>query len=136
MSGLFKPHIQLTAKVMDMELQRQNVVMSNLANISTPNYKARTFEFEDQLQSALNLDARGKMTKTDSGHIPAVFDPNSFGPEWDKAFQPRVIFGADNVDMDKEMASMVKNNMHYSALSAIIKSSLTGIQKAIAEGSK
>ena len=136
MPALFKEHVSLTAKVMDLELQRQNVVMSNLANISTPNYKARTLEFEKELQEALNLDARGKLSKTDKGHIPAVFDVDGFGPNMRKAFQPRVVFGADNVNLDKEMAAMAKNNMHYTALASIIKSTLGGIQKAIAEGSK
>ena len=88
MKGLFSPHIELTGKVMDMQLERQNVVMANLANIKTPGYKALDIEWEQQLQAALGNDARGKMTRTEQGHMPAVFSADSFGSEWTKAFQP------------------------------------------------
>ncbi len=136
MKGLFSPHIELTGKVMDMQLERQNVVMANLANIKTPGYKALDIEWEQQLQAALGNDARGKMTRTEQGHMPAVFSADSFGSEWTKAFQPHVIKGDDSVDLDKEMAKMSKNVLMYKALSTVIKSNFEGIQKAITEGGR
>ncbi len=48
MKSLFESHVNLLGKVMDMQLQRQNVVMSNVANLKTPGYKARNLEFEDE----------------------------------------------------------------------------------------
>ena len=74
MKSLFDKDIGLMSKVMDMQLQRQNVVTSNLANIKTPGYKARTLMFEDELQAALGLDAKGKLSRTSEGHMPAVFN--------------------------------------------------------------
>lgn len=136
MKSLFEPHVNLVGKVMDMQLKRQNVVMSNLANIRTPGYKPRVLEFEDELQSALGLDAKGKVSRTNPGHIPSTFDPNTFGPEWDKKFVPRIVHGEDRVDMDKEMATMAKNSMQYNALVAVMKSNLDGIRNIITEGQK
>ena len=60
MKGLFSNHIQLTGKVLDLRMKRQNVVMSNMANIDTPKYKPLEIEWEGELQAALGLDARGK----------------------------------------------------------------------------
>ncbi|GFM34834.1 flagellar basal body rod protein FlgB [Desulfovibrio subterraneus] len=136
MKSLFSSHMAITEKVLDMQLKRQNVVMSNLANLKTPGYKERTLEFEEDLQKALNLDAQGKMTRTAGSHMPAVFNPDNFGPEWDKVFKPRVVHGEDQVDIDKEMAKMAKNNMRYNALATILKGNFEGLNKIITEGQK
>ena len=136
MKGMFDGNINLISKVLDMQLQRQNVVSSNMANVKTPGYKARKLDFEDELQAALGLDARGKMSRTDTKHMPAVFDPRGFGPEWEKAFKPRVIHGEDRVNLDKEMAAMAKTNLHYSALTSVIRSRFEGLKQIITEGQK
>ncbi len=136
MKGLFSSHIQLVGKVMDMQLQRQNVVMSNLANISTPNYKALNLEWEQELQAALGLDARGKMTQTNQQHLPSVFKADTFGPEFEKAFRPHIVKGDDSVDLDKEMAKLSKNTLMYNAMSTIIKRNFEGLSKIIADGGK
>ena len=136
MKGLFEPHVNLVGKVMDMQLKRQNVVMSNIANVRTPGYKPRILEFEKELQEALNLDARGKISRTNPRHIPAVFDPDTFGPEWDKKFVPRIVHGEDRVDLDKEMASMAKNSLQYNALASVIKSNFDSLRAVITEGQK
>lgn len=136
MKSLFEGHTNLVAKVMDMQLQRQNVSMSNLANVKTPGYKPRVLEFEKELQAALNIDARGKLTRTDEKHLPAAFDARSFGPEWEKAFKPRIIHGEDRVDLDKEMARMAKTSLQYNALAQVMKSSFDGLRTVIQEGQK
>jgi flagellar basal-body rod protein FlgB len=134
MKSLFSSHIEVTAKVMDMRLKRQNVVMSNMANIGTPNYKVRTLEFEQQLQNALGLGMNGRVTRTSGQHMPSTFDPKNFGPEWTKEFKPRLVHGEDNVDLDKEMAKMAKNNMLYNTLAQVIKGNFMGLKKIITEG--
>lgn len=136
MKALFNSQIQLTGKVLDMRLMRQNVVMSNLANITTPNYKARRLNFEEDLQSALNLDARGKMSRTSGGHVPQVFSGDSFEATMEKGFKHRIIHGEDNVDIDKEMTIMAKNNLMYNALTTVIKKDFEGLQTIISEASK
>ena len=136
MKSLFSPDIGLVGKVLDMQLQRQNVVASNMANIKTPDYRARKLMFEDELQAAIGLDAKGKMSRTDQKHMPVVFDSNGFGPEWEKAFKPRIVHGEDRVDLDKEMATMAKTNLHYSALTTVIRSKFEGLRQVITEGAK
>ena len=136
MKSLFEPHMLLTGKVLDMQLQRQNLVTSNLANIKTPGYRARKLDFESQLQAALGTDARGKMTLTSEQHMPVTFDSKKFGPEWSQAFKPRIVHGEDRVDLDKEMATMAKTNLTYSALTSVIRSGYDGLKQIITEGQK
>ena len=136
MKSLFEPHLNLVGRVMDMQLQRQNVVMSNVANVKTPGYKPLELQFEKELQAALNMDARGKLSRTDEQHLPAVFDPNGFGPEWEKAFKPRTIHGEDRVNLDKEMTKMAKASLHYNTLVTVIQKGFEGTKTIITEGSK
>lgn len=46
MKSMFNMEIGLVGKVMDMQLQRQNVIAGNIANVETPNYKPRELTFE------------------------------------------------------------------------------------------
>lgn len=131
MKSMFNSQISLVGKVMDMQLQRQNIIHSNLANMETPNYKPRELAFEEQLQSALGLDMRGRMTTTSSGHMPAAFNPDNFGPEWDKQFKPRMVHGEDRVNLDKEMARHAKNQLHYNALSQVMAKQFEGLSSII-----
>jgi flagellar basal-body rod protein FlgB len=136
MKSLFGDHIHITGKVMDLRLMRQNVVMSNLANIETPNYKSRRLEFEKDLQSAVGLDAKGKMARTNEEHIPTVFDADTFSPDLIKGFKHRVIHGEDNVDLDKEMTKMAKNTLMYNALTTVLKKKFEGLRTTITEGGR
>ena len=136
MRELFGSHINLTGKVMSLQIERQNIVTGNIANINTPGYRARRLEFENTLQSALNQDARGKMTRTEKDHLPAVFNTEGFQGDLVKNFKAREIYGMDSVDLDKEMTIMAKNAMLYNALAMVIKKNFSGIQKVIMDGSK
>lgn len=136
MKSLFGSHIHLTAKVLDMRLERQNVVAGNLANIKTPGYKARRLEFEEDLQAALGLDARGKMTRTNPNHLPAVFDPKSFSADFIKNLKPRVVQGEDAVDLDKEMTLMAKNTLLYNTLVTTLQRNFQGLKTIIRQGGR
>ena len=136
MKELFTNEVKLVGKVMGMELKRQNVIMGNMANVHTPGYKPRELTFEKELQAALGLDMTGRVTRTDKQHIPAVFNPESFGPEWEKAFKPRIIHGEDRVNIDKETVKMAKNSLHYNALAQAVKANFDGIRTTITEGSR
>lgn len=136
MRELFGRHIQLTGKVMDLRLQRQNLVTGNIANVNTPGYKARRLEFEEKLQSALNQNSLGKMTRTNESHMPTKFSPAGFQGDDFKEFKAREVIGKDSVDLDKEMTKNAKNTMVYNALAMVIKKNFQGMQKVIMEGAK
>lgn len=134
MKTMFNSQIGLVSRVMDMQLKRQNVITSNLANMETPNYKPRELAFEDELQKALGLDMRGRMSVTSTGHMPAAFNPDNFGPEWSKQFKPRQIHGEDRVNIDKEMARHNKNQLQYSALTQVMQKQFEGLNAIIQDG--
>lgn len=136
MKGLFEQHFGVVEKVLDLRLQRQNVVMANIANVNTPKYKARKLEFEEDLQKAMHMDQKGKMTRTNESHLPASFDVNGFQGKGLTDWKPRTVYGEDVVDLDKEMTTMAKNSMMYNALTDIISKNFNGLQTVIQEGGK
>ncbi|MBN2140600.1 MAG: flagellar basal body rod protein FlgB [Desulfovibrionaceae bacterium] len=136
MRGIQEEHVDLVAKVLDLRLQRQNLVMANITNANTPKYKARRLEFEDRLQSALAQDVRGKVTRTDKNHLPAVFEAEGFKGQGVKDLNPRVVHGEDSVNMEKEVTVLAKNTMLYNALTEVISKSFSGLKKVIQEGNR
>ena len=133
MKSLFQPYLEVTGKAMDMQLQRQNVIMSNIANVKTPGYLPLELGFEEELQQALNLGS-GKVTRTNENHMPARFDAKTFAPEIDHAFKPRRVFGEDRVNIDKEMAKHAKNQLQYTALTQVMAKSFEGLNNIILDG--
>ncbi|MGE4553602.1 MAG: flagellar basal body rod protein FlgB [Desulfovibrionaceae bacterium] len=136
MREFFDGHIDLTAKVMDMRLERQNLVVANITNVNTPQYRPVHLEFEHDLQSALALDMDGKVTRTNDKHMPSAFNVGTFKGKGLTEFRPREVFGDDKVDLDKEMTSMAKNAMLYNALTEVVRKNFEGLTKVIAEGGK
>ncbi|MYL83243.1 flagellar basal body rod protein FlgB [Desulfovibrio aerotolerans] len=136
MKTIFSNNIGLIGKVMDLHLERQNLVMSNLANLDVPAYKARSLDFEKELQSALNTNDKGKMTRTSGGHLPTVFNAAGFEGDLEMGWKPRVVQGLDSVNMEKEMTVMAKNTLMYNALADLAKRDFEGLQKVIIDGGK
>lgn len=136
MKSLFPDHIDLTARVMDFQIQRQNIVSGNLANINTPGYKARTLEFEKDLQAALGISQNGPVSRTHPKHLPAKFSPDSTEASVARDLNPRVVQGTDNVDLDRETATMAKNTLVYNTLATVMQKNFSGMKQLIQEGGK
>ncbi len=134
MKSLFSSQIGLMGTVMNMQLDRQNIIAGNLANIDTPNYKPRELSFEKELQTALGQDMEGQMSRTSVEHIPSTFDSANFRPEWSEAFKPRLIHGEDRVNLDKEMAKHSKNQLQFTALAQILTKTFEGMHTVIQDG--
>jgi len=133
MKSIFASHIELANQVMDLRLQRQNVVSGNLANIGNPEYKARRFEFEEKLQQALGQGGHSSMTTTDPDHMPQVGSVSAEA-ELGRELEIRVVQGEDGVDLDTEMAVQAKNSLNYSVLALILQKSFNGMAETITKG--
>jgi len=136
MKSYLPENLDLTAKVLDLQMQRQNLVAANLANIKTPQYRPKRIEFEQELQSALNTDGQGKLTLTSANHMPQAFSADKFEGNMFAEFKPRVIYGQDSVDLDKEMALMAKNSLMYNTMTTVVKKDFDNISKVLADGGR
>lgn len=85
---------------------QQKVLAQNIANVDTPYYKAKEVVFGDELSHAMSA------RKTESRHIPFSHD---VGPRVVENHSTKVQNNGNNVDIDKEMSELAKNQIEYQA---------------------
>lgn len=114
----------LLEKMLDVSSVKHKVIASNIANVNTPGYKRMEVSFADQLEKA--------MKDTSSGKFDAV--------------QPKIVVSKDasvgnarsdgnTVDIDKEIATLMKNTNSYNIYSQLLAKKIELTKSAI-EGSK
>ena len=85
---------------------RHGVITSNIANVDTPNYKAKDVSFGQILGNELGL------ATTNPKHLPHV-EGNASGVIVAEDSQPWA--DKNNVELDVEVAKMTENAMRYEA---------------------
>lgn len=117
----YSPARSLAEEALTYRSIRQDLISSNLANISTPYYKPRDINFEDILTQQASEVYRDKskdlkMANTSNGH----FDEFTF----DKIQNSEIFFrdgqmarnDGNSVDLDVESTEMAKNSTMFNAL--------------------
>ena len=100
------------AHYMDLLSARQKLVVSNIANIDTPGYKAKDIDFQREFlsmapgQSADVIEAPGLVVKSDG----------------------------NNVSLDREARLLSENALRFNVASNLMRSQLKIVESAIKEG--
>ncbi len=123
-------YIGVHADALKVQSRRMEVLADNLANVDTPNYKARDIDFRAAMAKAGSPDSPVRLTATDPGHVGA--DPAS---SVDASLRYRVPLApsldGNTVDAQQEQAAFADNTVRYQAtltfLSTRFKSLLTAI---------
>ncbi|MCA1797122.1 MAG: flagellar basal body rod protein FlgB [Desulfuromonadaceae bacterium] len=132
-NGLFDSTTAVLKKSLDLRMQNQQVIASNIANAETPGYAAKSFEFEDQLRAAVASND-SNIQRTHPRHLPQqggaiervngsiVEHPDTTG-----------LGDRNSVDMDHEMVVMGKNQLYYEATTQLLSKKM-GILKYAIQG--
>ncbi|MCY8970257.1 flagellar basal body rod protein FlgB [Bacillus atrophaeus] len=108
---LFSGTIQNLENALGRANIKQKVITNNIANIDTPNYKAKKVSFQNLLNQE---SSRLESVKTDYRHVD-FSDEGSKGSivtNSNTAYQQN----GNNVDIDKEMTDLAENQINYQAL--------------------
>ncbi len=132
-NGIFDSTTAVLKKSLDLRIQNQQVIASNIANAETPGYAAKSFEFEDQLRAAVAAND-SNMLRTHPRHLPRE------GASIEQV-QGRIVEHPDtsgmgdrnSVDMDHEMVVMGKNQLYYEATTQLLSKKM-GILKYAIQG--
>ncbi len=118
-------------KSLDVYSARQKAIANNIANVDTPEYKAQRVNFEEEYKKYLNKTSiKGKLTN--EKHIPTgVMDFNKLQPQLDYRRSSLNDSGINNVDIDREMAELAKNNMRYEMSINLIKKKFANLKSSI-----
>ena len=127
--------IPVLNRALDAYALRQRVIAGNLANITTPGYRAQSVKFEEELSGAIQGGSIPGVT-TDPRHIPiGVQSAGGVSPtvQTPPASKQSDAFasGINNVDLDQEMAELAKTQLRFRFAARLIGDTFRGIQKSI-----
>lgn len=97
--------VNLLSKDLDGLWTRQRAIADNMANVSTPDYKAKTVRFEDQLQSVL----------ADTSETPAELTDRIKNMRASVTVTDGQTSRADgnNVDVEQQNIEMARTQLNY-----------------------
>lgn len=124
MQALFGKTIDLLSGMLDYRAARHKVIVSNIANLDTPNFKPQELTFAASLADAAASGPAATLTRTHKKHFPA-------GPDQKATF--KVQQAGDKVEIDREMTSLAQNNLMYNMTVELISRKFKGINSALTE---
>ena len=123
-------------KSLDTYSLRQKVISNNIANVTTPGYRAMKVDFEAEYKATLYPpEAQNtNLHLTNDKHITPPSDKKTFKdvhPSVDYKASPMNDSGLNNVDIDKEMADMAENSLRYEMSTKLLNRKLGLVRNAI-----
>lgn len=103
--------------------QRQGVLSNNIANVNTPGYVRKDFEFAEALSDAISssgFESSAERSGIQDASRSVVMDGST----------PLRMDGS-NVDVDTEMASLAKNTIEYNAFIRLLNDKIGLMRTAI-----
>jgi flagellar basal-body rod protein FlgB len=130
-NGIFKKaNIALLDKSLDASALRQQVRARNIANVSTQGYQRREVSFEEELRVAMRGSAPA-LAVTDPRHIGQPGGVEKVRPAVQVVDDPSLASGANNVDIDYEMAELAKNQILFETVAQLLAGRFRGLRSAI-----
>lgn len=134
MTGIVTRTQSFAEMALHFQMQRQNIVLSNIANVDTPGYKAKQFSFEAQLQEAIGSNLNGVLRTTNARHYPKKYEHATIQGIVEEDNELRTIWGLDEVNLEKELKDLTQTNLTYNALATVVQKGYAGLQEVIREG--
>ncbi len=127
--------IDLLSRALDVRSSNHNVIVSNIANADTPNYKAFHVEVEKEMEKFAAAPGRLRMRRTQTAHMPVAAASEVRGTA---RVGGRPLFSlrgdGNTVDIDRSMADLAENNLMYNAAAQIIQQKFQALKSAILGG--
>ena len=126
-------YLGVTAQALNVQSRRMEVLADNLANVDTPNYKARDIDFKAALAQAGSPDAPLALATTNAGQIGST--SGSGDPATDASLKYRVPLApsldGNTVDAQLEQAAFADNTVRYQATLTFLSARLKNLMTAI-----
>ncbi|MCX7733207.1 MAG: flagellar basal body rod protein FlgB [bacterium] len=128
---LFGTDFELYKNSLNVFLERNIIINSNIANVDTPGYKAKDLRFEEYLKSIVEGEKynRIKLATTSERHIQI----SPYPIPHPKVYYETTSFGEDgnSVDIDNEMMKLSENALRYRISSEFISGKFNSIKNTI-----
>lgn len=133
--NLFGGNFPLVEKSLNLRARRHELIVSNIANADTPNYKSFDMMVDEELQKGTRNSGRIQLKTTDRNHLRrsgAGSDQVTLHKNESNALSLRG--DGNTVDVDTEMVNLSENNMMYKASAQIMARMFSGLKTAINSG--
>ncbi len=128
--NIFGTTISQLERGLDYSATKGKVISQNIANIDTPNYKAKNVSFKEVFANANEKSLEAY--RTDERHIS--FKSNTTHPGVFNYSNLRYRQDGNGVDMDKEQADLAANQIYYNAVVDRINGKFNTLQNVIKGG--
>ena len=136
--NLFGGTVSTLSRSLDLRARNHELILNNVANADTPNFKPFSMNVEEALQKDAPAAVSTPLKQTDEKHLPGVpmpHDPTATAAP--SADDPLLFRGDRNgVDIDHEMTALAKNSLLYKASAQLVASKFSGLKHVITGGSK
>jgi flagellar basal-body rod protein FlgB len=120
---------------LNLRSMNQKLIVSNIANMDTPRYKAFKMMVDENMQGASNATPQLTMTRTQTGHIDLPGKPTDMGKVERVENSPLSLRGDGNtVELDTEMANLAENTLMYNTATRIISNKFRLLKDVIKGG--
>lgn len=115
---LADPTLALIGHSLDRLTKAQQVIGHNIANVDTPQYRAKTLSFDASLKRAQSASGQVALARTHAGHLepdsPALLEPRIVERD-----NPNARIDGNTVDINQEMVDLVETGLKYRAVAQL-----------------
>nr|WP_315245450.1 flagellar basal body rod protein FlgB [uncultured Albidiferax sp.] len=126
--------VDFQSKALVLRAERQRTIASNIANVDTPGFVARDFNFKEAMSAATASQGLIAGHRTDNRHLNLPnLDGSSLGNAQNRGYSAQSQPNLDNntVDLDRERANFVDNAVRYEATLRFINGTAKTMLSAI-----
>ena len=113
--------------------RRNSMIASNIANVDTPNYKAKDIDFRSVLRNAAGMDGGDMVMRTHANHIQPGGSTAADAEELFR-YPYQASLDGNTVDGQMEKANYAQNTVQYQASMSFLTGKFQGLKKAIKGG--
>lgn len=132
---IFDKNMSALERSLNYRSKNQKLIVSNIANIDTPHYKAFKMMVDENMQDSSNATPQLTMTRTKVGHMDLPGKPTDKGKVERVENNPLSLRGDGNtVELDTEMANLAENTLMYNTATRIISNKFRLLKDVIKGG--
>lgn len=133
--NLFGGNFPLVEKSLSLRARRHELIVSNIANADTPNYKSFDMMVDDELQKGVRNTGKVQLNTTNRNHLRrsgAGSDQVTIHKNESNELSLRG--DGNTVDIDTEMVNLSENNLVFRASARIMTKMFGALKTAINSG--
>ena len=126
MNNSIKQQFDVYSNALNIRNKKKEILASNIANASTPNFKARDVDFEVELARSLN---NGPLKTSSDAHIALTTKYLPGKVQYRQSINPSV--DGNTVELAVEQMEFAENSIRYQTTLDFINSKIKGLLSAI-----